>query len=369
MDRAKFSLHYSPELDGLRGVAVLAVMIYHTDAPYLLPGGFIGVDMFFVLSGFLITSLLIQEFDESGSIRLRHFYMRRVLRLGPAVLGLLLTLCLVSFLALDTDKANSNYIDALIALVYFSNWARALSIHPPDYIAHTWSLSIEEQFYILWPCTLFYMLKFSKDRRVIFATTGAIAVASWTLRNYQFASGTSIERIYNGLDTRADALMVGCALGIVLSSRWADSINAHPLRKNLFFAAMLSCLCFVLVSLTADWRSPTMVYYGYFAVELATAILIWHLLTSSRGGLRNFFSTKWLVWVGSISYGLYLWHYPIYRVLRDLGFQTPAVVLVGPLLTFMAAALSFYLLEKPILQLKKRFSREPTRRPAFAFPS
>jgi peptidoglycan/LPS O-acetylase OafA/YrhL len=369
MDRAKFSLRYSPELDGLRGVAVLAVMLYHTDATYLLPGGFIGVDMFFVLSGFLITSLLIQEFDECGTIRLKHFYMRRVLRLGPALLGLLLTLCLVSFLALDAAKANSNYIDALIALVYFSNWARALSIHPPDYIAHTWSLSIEEQFYILWPCTLFCMLKHWNNRRVIFAATAAIAIIAWTLRNYQFADGASIERIYNGLDTRADALMVGCALGIALSSGFAHAIDQHRLRNPLFFGAAFSCLCLVMVSLTADWRSPGMVYYGYFAIELATAILIWQLVTGSGGALGKFFSTKWLVWVGSISYGLYLWHYPIYRVLRDFGFQTLAVVMVGPILTFLAAALSYYLLEKPILELKKRFSREPTRRPAFAFPS
>jgi peptidoglycan/LPS O-acetylase OafA/YrhL len=349
---------YTPELDGLRGIAVLAVMMYHTDAPYLLQGGFIGVDMFFVLSGFLITTLLVQEFDESGSICLKNFYIRRVLRLAPALLVLLLTLCLVSFFALDAQKAKSNYIDALISLFYLSNWARALSIHPPDFIAHTWSLSIEEQFYILWPCLLFVMLIFSKDRKVILAATAAIAIVSWMLRNYMFASGTSIERIYNGLDTHADALMVGCALGIFLCSGLANATDQNRLRRNLFFAAVLSCLCLVIVSLMADWRSRRMVYYGYFAVELSTAILIWQILTSPRAGFRSLFSPKWLVWIGSISYGLYLWHYPIYRLLRDLGFQTPAVVIVGPMLTFLVAALSYYFLERPILTLKKHFGRE-----------
>lgn len=359
MTTHKFALRYSPELDGLRGIAVLAVMIYHTDAPYLLPGGFIGVDMFFVLSGFLITSLLVQEFDESGSISLKNFYMRRVLRLAPALLVLLLALCLVSFFALDAQKAKSNYIDALISLFYFSNWARALDIHPPDFIAHTWSLSIEEQFYILWPCSLFFMLKFFKDRKVILAATAAIAIVSWLLRNYLFASGTSIERIYNGLDTRADALMVGCALGIFLSSGLANALDQNRLRRNLLFAAVLSCLCLVTVSYTADWRSQRMVYYGYFAVELSTAILIWQILTSPRGGVRILFSPKWLVWIGSISYGLYLWHYPIYRVMRDLGFQTPAVVIIGPMLTLLVATLSSYFVERPILALKKHFAREP----------
>jgi peptidoglycan/LPS O-acetylase OafA/YrhL len=358
MTTHKFALHYSPELDGLRGIAVLAVMIYHTDAPYLLQGGFIGVDMFFVLSGFLITTLLIQEFDDSGSINLKNFYVRRVLRLAPALIVLLLSLCLVSFFALDAQKAKSNYIDALISLFYFSNWARALDIHPPDFIAHTWSLSIEEQFYILWPCSLFFMLKLSKDRKVVLAVTAALAIVSWMLRNYLFASGTSIERIYNGLDTRADALMVGCALGIFLSSSLAHAIDQSRLRRNLPFAAVLSCLWLLTASYAADWRSQEMVYYGYFAVELSTAILIWQILTSPKSGVRMLFSPKWLVWVGSISYGLYLWHYPIYRVMRDLGFQTPAVVIIGPMLTILVATLSFYFVERPILALKKHFARE-----------
>jgi peptidoglycan/LPS O-acetylase OafA/YrhL len=102
-----------------------------------------------------------------------------------------------------------------------------------------------------------------------------------------------------------------------------------------------------------------MVYYGYFAVELSTAILIWQILTSPRGGVRILFSPKWLVWIGSISYGLYLWHYPIYRVMRDLGFQTPAVVIIGPMLTLLVATLSSYFVERPILALKKHFAREP----------
>jgi len=352
-----FVVHYTPELDGLRGIAVLAVMMYHTDAPYLL-GGFIGVDIFFVLSGFLITTLLVQEFDESGSICLKNFYMRRVLRLAPALFGLLLALCLVSFFVLDAQKAKSNYVDALISLFYLSNWARALSIHPPDFIAHTWSLSIEEQFYIIWPCTLYFMLKLSKDRKLVLAATAAIAIVSWILRIHLFANGTSIERIYNGLDTRADALMVGCALGIFHSSGFAYATIQNSIRKYLSFAAVLSCLCLIIVSFMADWRGQRMIYYGYFAVELSTALLIWQILTSPNTGFRSFFSLKWLVWSGSISYGRYLWHYPIYRLMRALGFQTFAVVFAGSLLTFLVAALSFYCLERPILKLKKHFGRE-----------
>ena len=142
MPQDKLFLGYNPGLDGLRGTAILSVMAYHAQTPFFR-GGFIGVDIFFVLSGFLISSLLVSEFDRCNAVSLKNFYMRRLLRLAPALIGLLVIFCVASSLFLSAQKANSNYIDSLIALAYLSNWARALSIHPPDFLGHTWSLSIE----------------------------------------------------------------------------------------------------------------------------------------------------------------------------------------------------------------------------------
>jgi peptidoglycan/LPS O-acetylase OafA/YrhL len=151
--RPGFSLSYTPALDGIRGVSILAVMIYHAGASFL-PGGFIGVDVFFVLSGFLITALLLKEYDRGRQIQLKKLYIRRVLRLAPALAVLLFVFTVSSWLLLEPKQAGSHLWDAFITLCYASNWTQALDIHPPDLLGHTWSLSIEEQFYILWPMTL-----------------------------------------------------------------------------------------------------------------------------------------------------------------------------------------------------------------------
>ena len=129
-------LGYIPELDGLRGIAIIGVMVFHTKIPFLA-GGTIGVNIFFVLSGFLITVLLVQEFDKFQSINLKNFYIRRVLRLAPALILMLLVFCLLSFILLSKERAYWNYIDSIISLVYLSNWAKAFSIHPPDFLLHT----------------------------------------------------------------------------------------------------------------------------------------------------------------------------------------------------------------------------------------
>lgn len=211
VEKMAFQLKQSPALTGLRGGAVLLVMLFHADVP-MLRGGYIGVDIFFVLSGFLISSLLIEEFHASGTINIKHFYIRRLLRLAPAVLLLLAIFSLLSFLFLSPERSSRNLIDALIALTYMSNWARAFSIHPPDYLGHTWSLSIEEQFYIFWPLTLVLFLRLSPRLSHVAVLILAIALASAGLRIFLLAEGASFFRLYNGLDTRADALMIGCAL-------------------------------------------------------------------------------------------------------------------------------------------------------------
>jgi peptidoglycan/LPS O-acetylase OafA/YrhL len=356
MSQGRFKLDYVPELDGLRGAAIIVVMIFHADTPFM-KGGFIGVDIFFVLSGFLITSLLIQEFDESGSISLKNFYMRRVLRLGPALIALLIVYCLASFVVLDEEKANRNYVDALISLAYLSNWARAFSIHPPDFLGHTWSLSIEEQFYILWPIGLLVLLRVSKKRHHIVVIATAIALLSLFFRIYLSLNAVSPERLYSGLDTRADVLMIGCILGVVLSSGLASGTAKVILQKLLVVMAPLSMACLFVFLIRGYWRDPRMYYFGFFIVEVLAAVLILDIVVNSQSIIRKLLVMKWVVWVGSISYGLYLWHYPIFRTIHALGFNCLTVITVGSLFTFLVAALSYYVLERPALKLKKRLVR------------
>jgi len=347
-------LGYTKALDGLRGAAILGVMIFHADASFL-KGGFIGVDIFFVLSGFLITTLLVQEFDGSGSVSLKNFYMRRVLRLGPALTVLLIVFCLASFMVLSEGRAHSNYVDALISLAHLSNWARAFSIHPPDFLGHTWSLSIEGQFYIVWPILLLMLLRVSKKKRSVVVVSAAIAALSWIFRIYLSMNSTPITRLYNGLDTRADALMVGCTLGVVLSSGLVSENSNKMLQKLLVAIAPFSMACLFIFSVISDWRDPWMYYLGFFIIELLTTTLILDILINPVSITRKLFEMKWLTWVGSISYGLYLWHYPIYRTMSALGFHRLTIVTSGSLLTVFVAALSFYAMERPILKFKKRF--------------
>jgi peptidoglycan/LPS O-acetylase OafA/YrhL len=359
-----FKPAYLPALDGLRGVAILIVMIFHLDLPFF-PGGFVGVDIFFVLSGFLITSLLIHEFDTTRGIRLRHFYLRRALRLGPAMVAMLLVFCLCSLALLDTASVNRNLIDALIAFFYLGNWARAFLIHSPDFLAHTWSLGIEEQFYLAWPLLLYVLLRARTPRRRVAAVAVGIALLCWCTRAYYMRIGTSFDRIYNGLDTHADGLMVGCTLGAVLASGLLDERTRQWLRGWLRFGAPLMAAGLVAFAFVAEWMSPWIYYWGMFGVALAAGGLILEILVDPRGRIGSLLTQRGLVWTGTISYGLYLWHYPIFRTLQAMGLGAPAVFAVGVPVTFAIAAISYRYLERPILNLARPSVWRAARQAAF----
>jgi len=356
MTKAQQKSNSIPELDGLRGVAILLVMFYHAQ---IFWGGFIGVDIFFVLSGFLITTLLVQEFDAFSKISLRNFYMRRILRLAPALIVMLTIFCVASFLFLNPVKAHSIYIDALISLSYLTNWALAFSLHPPDYLAHIWSLSIEEQFYIVWPLTLFTLLRVTKNRYYVVIFSASVALMSWILRIFLTLNGSAATamRIYNGSDTRADALMAGCTLGIMLSSGLLTGSIKMMLQKYLATAAIISATCLFGFSFFGSWPNKNLDYFGYFAISMLTIILLLDILLNPQSKIKIFLAIPWLIWIGSISYGLYLWHYPIYRTLFALGYPRFTVITLGTLLTFLIATLSSRLLERPVLTFKTRFTQ------------
>ena len=203
-------LGYRPELDGLRGLSILLIYIHHLYYP-ILPGGFLGVDIFFVLSGFLITCLLIEEWDRECSISLKNFYIRRVLRLIPALLFLIIIVGGFALISLDKRRSIPTYQGIWLTLSYASNWLYALryfSANNP--LGVTWSLAIEEQFYLTWPLLLSLALRFKLGRRWMIYILVLIIAFVPLHRKLLAEQGASIFRLYYSSDTRADALLIGC---------------------------------------------------------------------------------------------------------------------------------------------------------------
>jgi peptidoglycan/LPS O-acetylase OafA/YrhL len=420
-------LGYVRELDGVRGIAILLVMGNHLSLRNnytrpLLPGGFVGVDLFFVLSGFLITTLLLQEFDNTRSISLRKFYLRRALRLGPALVAFLMVFCVLSFALYNHAQARGNCFNALIALFYVSNWVRVFTSNQLGLLAHTWSLSVEEQFYLLWPIILLVLLRLSKRRRYIIIVAAVVTFFSWGA-NFHFVQRALVHpraglHLCFGLECRMSALMLGCILGVVMSSKsisekskkiiqkflvvmvpvalaflitfaigayhigqsffyygfWFIAVtigcvlagilssefltdNAKRIvRKLLLVVAPVALVCLIGFAIFCYWSNMTFYYFGFGAIAIVSATLILDVIIRPQSLIKRVLAMRWLVWLGSISYGLYLWHYPIFAGMEGFGFKGWTVVLVGMPLTFLMVLISYYAMEKPILKWKKRFS-------------
>ena len=345
-----FLAKHVPELDGLRGIAITSVIVHHQLAPISLTGGFLGVDLFFVLSGFLITSLLLAEFSEANKISLRNFYMRRLLRLGPA-----LTLYLVASLLLAFQTQSLSAIRQLkliaIAVFYLTNWRMAFGWDSAlDPTAITWSLSIEEQFYLVWPLLLTLCLALKLGRRFI---AGGLTLVILGIVVHRFAlleGGADLTRLYYGSDTRADALLVGCIFGVLKSKK-------IQLRNKFWLntAALVSALALGFLIVTSHFGDLFLYRGGFTAIAVLSGVLIYTAANTPPRALSIALKFPPLVWLGHISYGLYLWHWLVVREvsLDSLGrWETTAKL--G--LSLGIAATSFYFFEKPINRLKTRFA-------------
>ena len=251
-------MNYVPALDGVRAIAVLTVIVFHTFYDRF-PGGYIGVDLFFVLSGYLITSNLLAEWENCGRIDMPRFWLRRVRRLAP---GLYVFLACLAFAALFT-KIRNDVLEAIgFAATYTMNWARAFELGPDTVLAHTWSLAIEQQFYLIWPIVLSALLAKAGRRGAPLAILALIlAVLGWRIAlEAMHAPGT---RIYNGFDTRADALLIGCLLAFLpnLPRTWSPW---------LFWSASLVGYLFVLFGNNGQWS----LIWGFTAFAAVAAIWI-----------------------------------------------------------------------------------------------
>ena len=347
-------LGYRPALDGLRGIAILAVLGHHVGAlllpaswgPDVLPAGFLGVDLFFVLSGFLITTLLVERATEHR--RARRFYARRALRLFPAV-GALLALCaIVGLLAGVGATRVLNTI--LVVATYTTNWATLEGVTVLPQLTHLWSLAVEEQFYLLWPLLLWGLLALGLSRRSLLGVALLLALASASWRALLWERGELGVQLYFRSDTRADGLLLGAALALVPLAR----LQALP-RRPVLLAAAAGAVLFLAVAQGLELTSPAL-YLGVFtAVALAGGALIVAALDDASPASR-LLAAPWLVSVGLASYTLYLWHFPVFMVARDqlAGLPWPARVLGALAATALVTGLSRRLVEQPTLALKAR---------------
>lgn len=333
-----YKLGYQPQLDGFRGVAVLMVLLGHIGISQVARAGTVGVTLFFVLSGFLITRLLVEERARAGRVDFPRFYLRRALRLFPAMVVFLTVVGIYG--AVSGANAPIGY-----PALYLANVAQAAG-RDLGLVGHTWSLSLEEQFYLVWPALL--VLAVTRRRALAMAGIGVLASFGATILLIATdRSGLGWERINFGPDTRASALFIGCALGLTIDS--CVRLRAVGLLGPPSLAAIATI---ALVS-----RDKSAVFY-LVALPLASvlgALVIVYLLDGARAAARL---AGWqpLVGVGRISYGLYLWHFPVFIVLRPhlqwLPFPLRASILIAVSLGVASAA--YFGVERYFLRLKDR---------------
>jgi peptidoglycan/LPS O-acetylase OafA/YrhL len=346
-------LAYAPGLDGVRALAVVAVVVFHVSAR-VLPGGFLGVDVFFTLSGFLITAILLAEFCRRGSIDIRRFYLRRARRLLPALFLMLSVVTVAAWLVDDGQLAQLRG-DVLAALSYSTNWTQIVwarsyfgQLDTPSLLQHLWSLAVEEQFYLLWPVLLVAAVAFGRRRSLLRLPLG-LAGGSLVVMAVLYHPGADPARVYYGTDTHVAPMLIGAALAVLVAS--TDSSRRLRPRRALVDMMALGGL------VTLGWACVHVGYYsgglyrgGYLLIGLASAGVIW--AASRRDTVFGaLLGTAPLVWLGQRSYAIYLWHWPI-LVLAQAKLHHPvhgpAQIGVALAVTVAISDLSFRLVERPI---------------------
>jgi peptidoglycan/LPS O-acetylase OafA/YrhL len=356
-------ISYRPGLDGLRALAVIAVFVFHSRIDWL-PGGFLGVDLFFVLSGFLITSLLLVEWEARNRIDLRRFWLRRARRLLPALVVVVLASLVLSAIFARQDLAHTRS-DVLGSLLYFQNWHLIIANHSyvnlmgnPSLLQHVWSLAVEEQFYVIWPLLLVPGLVLVGRKRLpmlVIAGIAASAALMWIL--YKPYGDPS--RVYYGTDTRAFLLLMGILLALVWPA--IERLRrALPLLELLGIAALVGT---VLLFRQMQDFDPTLYRGGDLAAAFCFVVLI-AAVAHPKTGIGQALGVAPLRWIGERSYGIYLWHWPIILLVAGVNVRSsPGVVVAEAAVVLAAAALSYRYIEEPIRsgRLQRRLAERPRR--------
>ena len=405
---------FVPALDGMRAIAVFGVMLYHGGVP-ICGGGFMGVNVFFVLSGFLITSLLLSEWRTRMGIRLAQFWVRRARRLLPALLLMLLGVAVLTMIFASPDEYPGLRLDSLSTLFYVANWHFIFGgsnyfdlTAQPSPLAHMWSLAIEEQFYIVWPPVLLLTLRFGRrfrpSRRIVpllvLAVVGALGSA--VEMAVLFHAGASVTRLYEGTDTRSQDILVGAALAVALAM-WADrrprlpapvpslvtgqygrvhpaagttgAVPPRPHRRDLHrrrgplatpigaweitarpWRTLLQVVGFaalgggLYVWTQVDGTSAFLFDGGFFLFALGVAAVIFVVVTAQLAPFARGLGNPVFRYLGRISYGTYLWHFPLFIVLDGSRTHLAGypLLVVRIAVTLSVATASYYLVEQPI---------------------
>lgn len=342
-------MRYSPSLDGIRGIAIVTVCLAHYGVPIIQRGGF-GVDVFFTLSGFLITSILLGEHTKTGDINFRNFYVRRLLRLFPALFCLLAVYgTLVTLFGKDLSR---HYTDIALVFFYVANWAGAAGLNRPGELGHTWSLSVEEQFYFLWPVIFFLLIK-KWGARGLFAVSVGLTLLSMS-EMFLLARSVPWWRVYYGFDTRAFTLLIGCCFAIVFHF-WKERITlARHLEAVLPWVAFGGMALFMFRR-DAFLSDPDFFRGPIFIIPLLTVGLIYTAVMPGFSISKAVLSNRVLVYFGKRSYGLYLWHYWILNVVNP---KQIAPLLGCALASLIVTEVSYRLIELPFLSLKHKFAKD-----------
>lgn len=341
-----YPLGYYPALDGSRGLMTLGVLMAHT-RPLLMPGAIVFMDIFFTMSGYLITSILLSSYRKHGRIDFKKFYIRRFLRLFPALAMLVVGFLIVT--RLFSTEFDLRLTEALTTFFYISNYYQAISGQGFPYLGHTWSLSVEEQYYLIWPAFMLLLLKcFGVSWRAVIAILVAAAgFAVW--RAYLVATCNSFDWVYAAFDTRADSLLVGCALAFALKLiDW----NALPTLKRWFGMSLLPLLLYgIACGLFIRSDMPWYWTYSFLFGSLPAAIAVIALVIGPRTIVHSLYELPVLVFIGRICYGLYLVHFPVFQALRQV-FHLPyiGVFLIGWPIAFGLATASYFLVERHFMK-------------------
>jgi peptidoglycan/LPS O-acetylase OafA/YrhL len=368
-----------PALDGVRGLAVAAVVAFHLGV-HSVRGGLLGVDVFFVLSGYLITGLVLSEWRTTGDVSLPRFWARRARRLLPALLLVLAVVAVASRWLLPPDQLPAVRGDVLATLFYVANWHSIIAHHgyfaafaAPSPLLHTWSLAVEEQFYLLWPLGATLALRKLRSSRWLLAISVGGFVTSAGLMAALSVLGVSTDRLYYGTDTRAQALFVGDALaGIMFAvgreftgQRFRPGPRKHR-SPLLGLAGLAGAASLIVFCLRVDGQSSWLYRGGFALFALSVAAVIAAVVLQPRSLLARVVAARPLVQLGVISYGVYLWHWPVIVALTHARTGLSGAELLGLRVgvTLVISLLSFYLLERPIREQRWRVPK-----PTIALPS
>jgi peptidoglycan/LPS O-acetylase OafA/YrhL/lysophospholipase L1-like esterase len=345
---------YVPGIDGLRALSVLAVIAYHLNLNWA-EGGLLGVGIFFVISGYLITDQIVTQWEQHRRLNLLDFLTRRARRLLPAMIVMLFVVALW-LLIIEPSRLFGLKGDFMSSLFYFNNWWLIFhnvsyfeSFGPPSPIGHLWSLSIEGQFYILWPIVLIIVMKIAEQRGKLIAWIMACAAVSALAMALIYVPGSDPSRVYYGTDTRVFALLIGAALAVAWPSQKLNDKVSEPARRVLDIVGGLG-LFLLLVLFNQVNEFDDLLYRGGFLVISLIAAVVIAVLAHPASRLGSIVGCKPLRWIGVRSYSLYIWHFPVI-ILSSPNVNTEETsmlrIIIQVAVSFLLAALSYKYVEEP----------------------